>query len=285
MKKILLFPLDMPGYAIKLGVFPLTFTFTELQKHYAIERMNDALSNKEKTLWFYPIVEGGAGSSFGGGVGIKAIDLFHEKYQLGAYYKIHINLDQYAHASFGKDNAFSIFDKPVSYEAITDFQRLTSVDYYGIGNSSSRRNHSQYLINNINGTFQLSIMPVKYFSIAPHVGFSGSDTGKGHGGGHPSIETVFPRSSLVGFDKWIEYFDAGIRIANDTTGNVFQPRKGGTRAFTFDHFQNFGAGSYNYNQYAFDIWQYIPLWNPCITLAIHNGWTFEQASGASQIPF
>jgi len=57
MKKILLFPLDMPGYAIKLGVFPLTFTFTELQKHYAIERMNDALSNKEKTLWFYPIVE------------------------------------------------------------------------------------------------------------------------------------------------------------------------------------------------------------------------------------
>jgi len=155
MKKILLFPLDMPGYAIKLGVFPLTFTFTELQKHYAIERMNDALSNKEKTLWFYPIVEGGAGSSFGGGVGIKAIDLFHEKYQLGAYYKIHINLDQYAHASFGKDNAFSIFDKPVSYEAITDFQRLTSVDYYGIGNSSSRRNHSQYLINNINGTFQL----------------------------------------------------------------------------------------------------------------------------------
>ncbi len=112
-KKVMLFPLEVPSYALRAATWPLGILFDTLEQKRVILRITDLLSNKEKTLWVYPVIEGGAGTNFGGGPALRYTDLFHDGYNLHAHYKIHINLNQYAGVWMGKSNAAELFGKPL----------------------------------------------------------------------------------------------------------------------------------------------------------------------------
>ncbi|MFH1875142.1 MAG: BamA/TamA family outer membrane protein [Pseudomonadota bacterium] len=285
LKQIALFPLDLPGYVLRGAVFPIEYGFRKMEEHRVFNRLADFMSNEDKTIWVYPIIEGGAGSSFGGGVGTKFTNLFNDGYQFSATYRIHINLDQYASLMLGKENAFSLWNRPFSFAVEANFKRQLGEDFYGIGNNSQRSNQTEFADNDIETLFKLGWEVLSNFHVEPRIGFCFGHTGPKKHGGHPSIQTVFPLADLPGFNRWVDYLKTGLRIAHDTRDNKNRPRIGGERAVTYNYYQFLGDGKYSFNSYEFEVSQYIPLWRPGVVLALYNTWVFEQQIKGSRIPF
>ncbi|PIR16927.1 MAG: hypothetical protein COV46_06390 [Deltaproteobacteria bacterium CG11_big_fil_rev_8_21_14_0_20_49_13] len=244
------------------------------------------LSNKERTFWVYPIIEGGAGTGFGGGVGIRHTDLFHRHYLLGASYTIHIDMSQGADVSFAKPEAFELFEKPVSYSAGAGFNRGLLNNYYGIGNNSSENNNAIYGSNDVEVGATLTYEPIDNFLLSPYFGFSiGNSMSKGSGSSTPGVETIFPPAEIDGFGKWVNYADIGIRIANDTRNSVELTQRGGLRAFTFRNFYGLNRSGYNYNQYELDVRQFFPLWIPRQVLLLRCNFVGKIPTDGNEIPF
>ncbi len=284
-KKIVLFPLELPFLAIKVATMPIWGIFQAMEEKHAIERIADALSSEDHTLWIYPIIEGGAGSGFGGGPGLHDTDLFGTGYKLNTFYTIHINLNQHAFISLGKDTAFTMFKKPVSYFVDIDWTRNLDEDFYGIGNGSLESNHSKFSYNDLEGVANFGYDLTDHFHLLSHIGFLLANTGSSTEGGKPSVDTTFPPSSIRGFDQLISYIKFGAGIEHDTRNRKKSPSFGGTRKFNFSRYQTLSGGDYSYNEYLFDFKQYFPLWRPGVVLSLHNAWNFKQEIGSNVVPF
>jgi outer membrane protein assembly factor BamA len=284
-KKIALFPFELPMLVIKGVTMPIGGIFQVLEETHTIERVADFLSNEDHTLWVYPIVEGGAGSGFGGGPGLHDTDLFGTGYKFNTYYTIHINLNQHAFISIGKDDAFKLFNKPVSFFADIDWNNELDADYYGIGSGSSKNNHSKFSYRNIEGSSDFSYNLIDHLSLLAHVGFIFANTGASTEGGYPSVDTTFAPSQIRGFSQRIIYMTFGIGLEHDTRNRRKLPSRGGLREFNFYRYQTISGGDYSYNEYMFDFTQHFPLWRPGVILTLHNGWKFEQALGDNAVPF
>ncbi len=285
-RKFFLFPLELPSYAIKIATLPIGVLLKFAEDTGAVEKTLNFLSSKDKTLWVYPIVEGGAGSGFGGGLGVRDTDLFHRGYLLGASYKIHIDMSQQAMISFGKPHAFELFGRPVSYSIGSKYQRGHEYNFYGIGNDSARSNQSLFGGNDINSGAAISIELLDNFSISPYFGVdAGNSRPKGGSSSLPSVQDTFLPAELNGFDKWVDYLDFGVRLAHDTRDSIEATEKGGLRDFTFMRFYGFNRSGYNYNHYQLEAKQYFRLFMPRQVLLLRANLVVNTPTGGGQIPF
>lgn len=284
-KKFFLFPLEIPSAIFRIASLPVGATLNILEDHHVIKKTLDFLSNKEKTFWVYPIVEGGTGSGFGGGFGLRHIDLFHKGYLLAATYRIHIDMGQISSVSFGKPNAFELFGKPASYSLGASFQRKLNDNFYGIGNSSNQDDHSwfgdDYIRIGANVPYEL----FSGFTVAPHVGMQFTNSMNGSSSPANIVTSNFSSDVLTGFGKWLYYFEPGIRFIYDTRDNLEYTTLGGVRSFSYQYHRALNRDGYNYNQFDLDLREFIPLWRPRQVLILHAGFTFLNASGHNQVPF
>lgn len=285
-KRIALFPLEIPSLVLRGVTYPIGAGMRYLEKKGVVDKTMDFLSNKDKTFWVYPIIEGGAGSGFGGGVGIRHTDLFHKHYLLGASYRIHINMQQNANVSFAKPQAFELFGKPVSYSLGSTFSRGLVYYYYGIGNSSSVNNLGLYGSNSIDTGVTLSYEPLENFTISPYLGVSNSNSmPKGNEDSSPSVQTTFPTSELTGFNQWVNYANTGLRIAYDTRDSILSTEKGGLRSFSFQNYTGMNSSNYNYNRYELDVRHYFRLWIPRQVLVLRGNFVAEVPLSGQEVPF
>ncbi len=284
-KRALRFPLELPGLAIKVATSPLGGIFQAMEEKHAIERMADAMSNHDRTLWIYPIIGGGAGSGFGGGVGLRDTNLFYKGFDFNTFYAITTQLNQRLNATLEKKHAFSISGNPVAYTVEADWKRQLDQDYYGLGNNSVRSNQSKFQYANVEAGTRFDFTIIKNLDMLAHLGIIHADTGASTKGGKPSVNTTFPAAQIPGFDQRMTYVKFGFGIRHDTRDDDIFPEHGGTRSFNFYRYQTVQGGKFSYNEYTFDFHQYIQLWRPGIVLALHNGWRFEQKLGSNQVPF
>lgn len=284
-RKALFFPLDAPSYAIRAITWPIGAGLSELEKWGIVDDVLDFLSNKEKTFWVYPIIEGGAGTGFGGGVGLKHSNLFHKGYTLGASYRIHINMDQTADISFGQPKAFTIAGKQVSYRFINVWNRTTNFDYYGIGNSSSQSNHAYFGWDDVRLNGQLSFELIKRLTVTPFISADFNDTRNASGASYPGVQTVFAPTQIRGFDQWFYYFNAGLRLGYDSRNNPYEPYTGGIYYISFKRNQCLNQNHFNYNEYVLDLKHYLPLWRKRQLFVLHANITVNQTLYGNDIPF
>lgn len=284
-RKILIFPLDIPSYVIRGVTWPLGAGLSELEKHGIIDKTLDLLSNDEKTFWVYPIIEGGAGTGFGGGLGLKHKNLFHRGYVIGATYRIHINLDHRGTFQFGKPRAFEIFGKPASYVFDSDWSRTTAYDYYGIGDSTQRSNHAAFGLDDIVMTAALPYEPIEHLNIRPFFGGNLGQTMSRKSGSNPKVQDIFTPDQIGGFGQWLDYIHFGLQIAHDTRDFREEPQSGGIRRLAFRRFQCLNDNGFNYNQYEADVRQYLRLLKTRQILVLNMGWIFKQPTGGGVVPF
>lgn len=284
-KRVALFPLEIPSYVVKGATYPLGLGLRYLDEKGVVEKTLNVMSNKDKTLWVYPIIEGGAGTGFGGGLGLRDTDLFHRHYLLGASYRIHINMQQNADLSFAKPMAFEVFGKPVSYSVGSSFARSLVYIYYGIGNSSAD-NQGFYSANNIETGATFTYEPLENLTISPYLGVSASSSGsKGNEGASPSVQFLFPASELAAFGRWVDYVNIGFRVAHDTRDSIISTEKGGLRSFTFRNYYGLNTGGYNYNHYEADVRQYLKLWAPRQVLVLRANFVGNIPIAGNDVPF
>ena len=284
-KKIALFPLELPIYAFKFALWPLTEGMGYLERKYVFDRAADFLSNDAKTIWFYPIISWGAGVNFGGGIGFKAIDLFHDKYVLNAEYTINIALNQNAKLSLAKDRAFSLWGAPVSFWTGVEFDRNLNADYYGVGSDSLQGNRSRYTINGIDWDGQLHFGLGSNVDIETSVGVTSATTGPSTYGGYPSVITTFGAANLPGIDRWLTYVRLGLGVAHDTRDNREMPRLGGLQSLHLYRYQCLSNNTFSFNEFVFNVEHYFPLWRPGIVFHARTNWVFQQRFGGEQVPF
>lgn len=285
-KRIALFPLEIPSYIVRGVTYPIGIGFRFLEEKGVVDKTLDFLSNKEKTRWVYPIIEGGAGTGFGGGVGFRDTNLFHKQYLLGASYRIHINMQQNANFSFAKPMAFTLFGRPVSYSLGSTFARGLMYFYYGTGNSSSVNNQGIYSSNSVDTGLTLTYEPLEHFTISPYLGVSISNSGtKGNEGSSPSVQSLFPMSELTAFGQWVDYSNVGFRLAHDTRDAIESTEKGGLRSFSFQNYYGMNTDGYNYNRYELDLRQYLRLWVPRQVLVLRANFVGNIPIGSSEVPF
>ncbi|MBN1283286.1 MAG: BamA/TamA family outer membrane protein [Proteobacteria bacterium] len=284
-KRAALFPLELPAYAFKVALFPISEGMALMERKRVFERTAEFLSNKEHTMWVYPIINWGAGDNFGGGAGFKHRDLFGEQYVLGASYTINISLTQHAEASLARDEVFSLWDRPVSFWTGIEWDRVTNADYYGKGSDTPRDDHSRYEIDDIRWEGQLRMGLGHGVEIGASLGLMSALTGPSTYGGYPSVETTFGAASLPGYDRWLTHLKFGLGVGHSTLDDRRRPRRGGLQKLALAWNQCLNSRQLSYGALTFDAEHYFPMWKLGHVFVARYNMVLEQAFGGDQVPF
>lgn len=284
-RRAVFFPLRLPSYLLRAATLPIGMLFRLIERKRVVERVADALSNEEKTMWAYPIIEGGAGAGFGGGAGLTHTDLFGENYNLKLRYTAHINMNQDASAAFGRPLAFEIAGAPVSWVTQVRWTRLTNQDFYGIGPETARAAESAYMINRtvVGGALALQIIDGLSFNFGAAYDVAG--TGPNTYGSLPSVGQAFAPGQRAGYGAWLHYAVVAAKLEYDSRDNVSMPSRGGLYFLYVKRYQHVGRGAYDFFQEEIDARHFFRLGSPRNVLALRGGFVLQQETGGGRIPF
>ncbi|MCE9626105.1 MAG: BamA/TamA family outer membrane protein [Deltaproteobacteria bacterium] len=280
-----IFPLAIPYYVLKGVTYPVSKLAHVIEKNKYSRRSVGLVINKDRNFSVYPILTVGDGRKFGGGLGISAINLFHQPYVLKTDFILYQDLDQRASFSISNDAAFRVFDRNFSFEFLSTWYKDGDEDFFGIGPDTSESNKSEFGLQRFVIGTRFGFELIHNLSLSPRIFFDTALSNNGHADFPDSVEANFPPSELAGFGRTISYLDFGFRLAHDDRDPDINPRHGGLRELTFHRFMGVGQKGFDYFQWDVDVEQYFQLWHPRLVLWLHNGWTFQKESGGSQIPF
>ncbi len=279
-RRIALFPLEIPGYALKAALWPVGAALEWSQREHYMDRLTNALSFKSQRIWIYPVIDKSPGSSFGGGVAFKGIDLWEKGYNIDAAYRVHVSGDMFANVLFRKEDLFRIAGIPVALEFNGSWAWQTSYPYYGVGNDSAGSDQSSWNEQDLDGTARLGLEPIRHLALYALLGGSATMTGDG------STDGVNPAANPPpGYGRWLPYLRVGTGIAFDNRDAEWDPRRGGLQLLEFSRFQYFGGGGgFSYNDANLLLSQYIPLWSPKHTLLLRTSWHVQSRGTSVPVP-
>lgn len=284
-RRAVYFPLRLPSYALRAATLPIGMLMRLIERKRVIERVADALSNEERTLWAYPIIEGGAGAGFGGGMGLTHVDLFGRGYNLKLRYTSHINMNQVGSAAFGKPLAFELWGAPCSWATAVQWMRLTNENYFGAGPVSSRNNQSAYLLNRTIVGAGVSVSLLPKLSLNAGAAYDVAGTGPNAYGSLPSVGQTFAAAQRPAYDSWRNYAVVALRVEYDSRDNLSATERGGIYAAGVKRFQHVGEGDFDFLQYELDARHFFSLGYPRMVIALRGGFVFQQETGGGNIPF
>ncbi|GGZ20789.1 membrane protein [Echinicola pacifica] len=124
--------------------------------------------------------------------------------------------------------------------------------FYGIGNdlpSSNEEDYaSRYLLFKFN--YLRLVLPHLYFG--PQLDFRTDNVYQKEEGG------LLDSGDIPGSDKPL-VAGLGLKVSHDTRSDIFQPRRGALRQFSWMSYQSFWGSDYTYNKYELDLRQYVPV--------------------------
>ncbi|MBT3182681.1 MAG: BamA/TamA family outer membrane protein [Deltaproteobacteria bacterium] len=284
-RKIAFFPLDLPGYLMRAVTWPIGAVIRTVEEKHLGARIFDLLSNKEKTFWVYPYIEGAPGPGFGGGLGFVHKDLFHDDWRLSGRYDIRINLNQYARLGLGKKHLLDLAGRPLSFRFDFYWAHEGYNDYYGIGENSTQANHATYASDYLRGKFKFDYALTKKINMGARLGTVSVKSRSVSRNGNPGVSDLFTPAELIGLNEMINYFVPGLEFWFDNRDDQNFPSEGGRYAISFSRYQALNVSNVSYNQYNAQFVHSIPLWRPNVVLTLQNKWDMKQTIGNDRVPF
>jgi Omp85 superfamily domain len=278
-RRVVLFPLELPGYALRAAIWPLSELLGWMQRDRVMERIDDTLSFKSERLWVYPIIEKSAGTSFGGGVGLKGYDLAGPGYHGEAEYRVHVNMDMFTDLSFGRKDAFHVGATPVSFDVDPSWAWQHGYDFYGVGAASQQSDKAEWDEQDLDGAAKLAFKPLKDTSFFVLLGGSATQTSNATSDGVNPLGDPPP-----GYGRWLPYVRVGAGVAHDTRDSIEMPHRGGIQSLEISRYQHVGDGNFSYNDFRLLVLHHIPLWSPEHVLSLRNAWWVQQTIGGDVVP-
>lgn len=283
--RILLAPFLIPKYAIIFAVSPLIYTGRTIERYHIYERVEDALTNEDRTFFIYPIFGFGGGSGFGGGVGVVHTNLFSKGYELRGSFQIFTNLDIDTGVSFRDRKAFYIGGVPVGYKILAQFIRYHDESFFGFGNDTLESDETEFQLDRIRSGVQFDHQLPLNFHVKPHVVYHLANSGASSGLTPPSSDTFFSSAELDGFGRSLHHIDIGLSLAHDTRNAEVNPESGGLRQFIFRRMQGIGNSGFDYNEYRVEARQYFRLWKERRVLGVRAFLVVQDETGSGSVPF
>ena len=273
-----------PTYVLRALTWPFAIVGRKLIEKGVVNKVIDVVSNKDRTLWVYPVLEMGFGQGFGGGVGLTHTDFMDKDYQINASYRVHVNLNQRGQFGVFKPDVAYVFGKPLSFRLITDINHENQNDFYGVGIGTSEGNKGKFSLDRGKLGGAIGLSPIEKLLVEVFLVWEGDSSGPPKDSG-PDVQTLFPANQLEGFGKVIQYAVFGLRGTYDNRDAIGRPDKGGRYRFSFRRYQTIDTSPYSYNEFRLDASQYIKLMLPRHVLALHTSWIFLHETGDSHVPF
>jgi outer membrane protein assembly factor BamA len=230
------------------------------------------------------IVLGGmrAAQGMSGGVGYRRSDLFHE--QLG-----------YRATARGTLQGAYMFDFDTDFHALrtqrtalrwyTKFEHSPEIDYYGVGNSSSKDDRTSYRYDDFSSDFRLSFEPVRYLHFGATGGYFQAHTTASGEEGLPPISDAFPPASIPGFGDDTQYTRFGAFAYFDSRDSLTGPRSGGLYGVRYREYWDIERKAFAFRQAEFEVQHYFPYFNRGRVFAVRGAVVMSFPKGDNSVPF
>ena len=159
-------------------------------------------------------------------------------------------------------------------------------DFFGLDPQSERRDRTNYLLREFEGTTEAWLSPIKGFRAGGGATYLTPSVGTGRDSRYASVEKVFDPATLAGFEGGKRKFlrtDAFIEY--DRRDNPSYPRAGTYLDAKFSHYSDRDLDRFNFRRYELDAQQYVPFDNGYKVLAVASNIVLTDTDGNNTVPF
>jgi len=168
------------------------------------------------------------------------------------------------------------------------YQDAMQVDYFGLGNDSSKSNHSAYRFRNTDILGLASLRATSWLSLNGRFGWIvGPDLSEASGPRVPVPNTVdlFNESTAPGISTQPSFLHANVALIADSRDQPGHPTSGGLYRVGAATYSDRGAGTYSFRRYDVEGSQFVPLFTKKWILALHGWGVFSVTSNGEVVPF
>jgi surface antigen Omp85-like protein len=228
------------------------------------------------------IVVGGmrSGQGFTAGLGYRRSDLWAER--LG-----------YRATARGTLQGAYMFDFNFDFQGLrtertsvrwyTKYESSPDIDFYGIGNSTPKENHTAFAYDDITTDVDAAYQAFRNLEVGFTTGYLHADTGRGTDSFTP-IDELFPPDQLPGYDQDTEFTRIGAFVDFDYRDSRTGPRSGGVLGMRYREYWDIDKKTFAFRQTEYEFQQYFPYFNKGRVLAMRAAVVLTFPKEGNEVP-
>jgi hypothetical protein len=182
-------------------------------------------------------------------------------------------------------NIVGLGDGKVTSRLHANYTDAGKVAFYGIGNDSSKDDKTSFSFTPVGADLIETIRPKRWLGVGGTLGYMKLETGPGEDSLVPSIEEVFPRSEIPGFDRRLTYITGSIFFEIDTRQGPSYTTNGGLYRVEWLNNNSRERDALDFHRVDVELDQFIPILRANQVIALRASASFTDLTGNNNIPF
>ncbi|MFB3906581.1 MAG: BamA/TamA family outer membrane protein [Acidobacteriota bacterium] len=176
-------------------------------------------------------------------------------------------------------------DKEPGFAAYVDvnYFYFPQVRFFGFGPDSRRVDRTDFLLRTASyeavGGYQIN----DWLGVSARAGLLQFDVDPGKDDRYTNTEILFP--NLPGLDHQPDFYRISSAVLADNRDRPADPHNGGAAGFLFSHYRDKDGRQFEFNRYALDLRQYLPVDPLLSVIAVRFFSSVDDPVGQSRIPF
>lgn len=166
----------------------------------------------------------------------------------------------------------------------TRYEHSPAVDYFGVGNTTSKDTRGSFLFDDFSSDFNASYQPARFFRIGATGGYFHAYTAPSGEGGLAPIQETFTPEQLPGFGEGTDYTRVGVFAYIDSRDSQTGPRSGGLLGARYREYWDVDQKSFAFRQAEIEGQKYFPYFNHSRVLAVRGSVVMSFAKNGNSVP-
>ncbi len=174
----------------------------------------------------------------------------------------------------------------LSLGAQVKYQDFTQINYFGIGDDSSKDTRTNYRLKDLDIMGFGTVHPRPWLSIGGRAGLIRSmSVDRGASALYPSIGDVFTDGTAPGLAEQPRFLHSNVFVEVDSRDVPGYPRSGGRYKVSLVNYHDLDRSRYSFRRVEADAAQYIPLFHENWVLALRGRVALSQTADGQEVPF
>jgi AAA family ATP:ADP antiporter len=167
-----------------------------------------------------------------------------------------------------------------------NYQDFTQINFFGIGNGSSKTNQTDYRLKNVDVLGFATVRANRWLSFGGRMGvLQGTSIAPGTSSLYPSTGDSFGEAGAPGLTRQPGFLHADVAVDVDTLDVPGYPSSGGRYRLSAATFQDREYSRYSFQRVDAEIEQYVPLAHRNWILALRGRAALTQTGAGQEVPF